>query len=135
MRSSHLLAVSGVGACTGRPRMSAGASRTFSGDEVYTETMRLGFLCTACVVCAVAGLAACNALTGVSDLATCDGCSAAGPGGPGGPDGGNGDGAMMVAVVGDAGPDALPPTCTGSQTVCEGVVAAQCVNNAWVKTT
>ena len=101
--------------------------------------MRLALVCASSVFCVAFGglaLAACNALTGASDLATCDQCSVAGPGGEGGSaDGGSGsDGSMIVGLT-DGGPDALPSTCTGNQIGCEGNVAAQCVNEAWVKTT
>lgn len=81
------------------------------------------------------GLVACNALSGASDLATCDGCTSVGPGGEGGGGGGGGAGDGSVVTLVDGGADALPPTCTGSQTGCEGNVAAQCVNDQWVKTT
>ncbi len=86
----------------------------------------------ACASSLVFGLVACNALTGASDLSTCDGCTPVGPG----PDGGGGgtDGSMVVTLV-DGGLDALPPSCTGSKTACQGNVAAMCVNDAWVKTT
>ena len=105
----------------------------------YIEVMGLGNACASSIACACAGvvfgLVGCNALNGASDLATCDECTLVGPGGEGGGDDGNAvDGSMVVTLV-DGGPDALPPTCMGSQTGCEGIVAAQCANDQWVKTT
>ena len=84
-------------------------------------------------IVALVPLAACNALTGASDLNTCENCGFV-PGSSGGVDGGGGgdDGSMVIVLEG--GSDALPPTCTGSQTVCAGPVSAECVNNAWVPT-
>lgn len=112
-------------------RQSLGAS-----PRVRRARSNGGVLAFVCASSIAFGLVACNALTGASDLATCDGCGLVGPGdeGGGGDGGASGDGSMVVVLT-DGGADALPPTCTGSQTGCEGKVAAQCVNDAWVKTT
>jgi sulfatase modifying factor 1 len=80
-------------------------------------------------VSAALALAACNALSGASDLTTCTDCASTSAG-----DGGA-ESTVMVNAPADAAVDAPPPSCTGNEARCEGLVSAQCTNGQWVNTT